>query len=166
MIGSQKKIDQRNLKIELIRLMNSHVDYNPRALIQCKCGSFVGHLKYKQSHAMVCYKSLVPDGTLTNTRAQELLQIFELHNSISDSKTIPEMQREATETAEAEYKDKAFRAFCAFADIAARPVLEYLDRYKDRTGEVTSVMIDELRVLALTWESKLESENPIAETNL
>ena len=95
MVGSQKKIDQKNLKIELIRVINSNVDYNPRALIQCKCGSFVGHLVYKRSHAMVCYRSLVEDATSTNKRAQELFKIFELENSLSDSRSIVEMQKEA-----------------------------------------------------------------------
>ena len=76
------------------------------------------------------------------------------------------MRREAKETAEAEYSEQAFRAFGAFADIAARPVLEYLERYKDATGEVSALMKAELRDLALNWECSIEEEGLYPDANL
>lgn len=44
-------------------------------------------------------------------------------------------------------------------------MLEYLERYKDATGEVSALMKAELRDLALTWECKPE-EGVYLEANL
>jgi hypothetical protein len=33
MVGSQKELDQKNLRLELIRYINANPDVNPRALI-------------------------------------------------------------------------------------------------------------------------------------
>ena len=74
MVGSQQRLDKRNLKKELIRHINTDVDLNPRAVLQCKCGAIVGHLVYKRAHVMQCYSPLVPDGTSTKIRATEILK--------------------------------------------------------------------------------------------
>ena len=87
MLGSQQRLDKRNLKKELIRYINTDVNINPRAMLQCKCGALVGHLRYKQAHMRQCYGSLVPDGTSTQGRATEILKTLELVNALSDSRS-------------------------------------------------------------------------------
>jgi hypothetical protein len=117
----------------------------------------VGHLRYKYEHYRGCSSQLVPDATSTVGFAAELLRGFVLENAITDSMSRKEMQQLAKVRAEAEYRARAYQAFCSFADIAAGPVLEYLARHEDARGEVSANMKLELRTMALTWESRLKS---------